>query len=319
MTSQSGSLSSLGAAADTRIYQGVIQPRGFPSLPEGWVSEWETFASADGTTQLFSVTHHATPWASAKTLIVFHGQGEHGGRYLHFPHYLRSAVDAVRCVDHRGHGRSEGLRGHVDQFSRYSDDAALAIRRLDEMLRARFGKSEIHVLGHSMGGLVALQTLLRFPDLPIRSAAISAPLLKIKVPIPRVKEKVGVMLANIWGSLQMTNEVDANLLTHDRAVADVYRADRLVHDKVTPRFYVELTAAMAEVRKRDSGFDYPLLMLVPLADEIVDPDAALEFFRRFRLRDKALKTYPGLYHEAFNEPEKEAVFEDLRSWIASHP
>ena len=55
-----------------------------------------------------------------------------------------------------------------------------------------------------------------------------------------------------------------------------------------------------------------------IADEIVDPEAELAFFRQFKLRDKALKTYPGFYHEPFNEVGKDTVFEDLRAWIASH-
>ena len=31
--------------------------------------------------------------------------------------------------------------------------------------------------------------------------------------------------------------------------------------------------------------------------------------------DVDLKVYPGLYHEVFNEPEREVVLDDVVSWI----
>src|SRR6185436_3889565 len=110
--------------------------------------------------------------------------GEHGGRYPHVPHYLNSVVDGVYCFDHRGHGRSGGIRGHVEKFDHYIKDAALAITRLEKQLKERFQQIEIHLLGHSMGGLIALLTLFSHTLLPVRSVTISAPLLGIRVPTP---------------------------------------------------------------------------------------------------------------------------------------
>ena len=172
----------LNPPSDLRVYQGSVQPRNFPSLPKDWISEWETFPSSDGTLQLFSVIHHPKEWKGHRALVILHGLGEHGGRYLHAAHYLESVVDAVYCLDHRGHGRSEGLREHVERFDAYADDAALAISRLDENLKKRFGQSEIHLLGHSMGGLITLRTLFKYTTLPLHSVSISSPLLGIRAP-----------------------------------------------------------------------------------------------------------------------------------------
>ena len=116
----------------------------------------------------------------------------------------------------------------------------------------------------------------------------------------------------------MTTELDARLLSHDSEVVDAYLADRLVHRKGTPRFYVEMTRAIVDTLKRDSGIQVPTQFLVPMADTIVDSEATLRFFRNLKLREKQLHTYPGFYHEPFNEIGKEQVFEDLRKWIQKH-
>jgi alpha-beta hydrolase superfamily lysophospholipase len=308
----------LNPHSDLNNYQGSLQPKGFPSIPAGWVSDSETFPSHNGKAQLYSVLHHPEEWKTPRVLVVLHGLGEHGGRYLHFPHYTQSVVDAVYYYDHLGHGRSEGLRGHVDRFDDLVDDAALAILKLEERLRKQFGHAEIHLLGHSMGGLIALRTLFLHPSLPISSATISAPLLGIKVELPLVKRVAAHVLSRVWSTLHMTSELDANLLTHDKEVVQAYQVDRLVHSKGTPKFYTELQVAMADTLSRHEGIQHSVQMLIPMQDRIVDPEKAVSFFRSLKLRDKALKTYPTFFHEPFNEVGKEQVFEDLNSWIKSH-
>lgn len=303
-------------------YQGVVQPRGFPGLPEGWISEWETFQSSDGNLQLFGVLHHLEPWEPSplahRLLLVLHGLGEHGGRYLHVPHFVRSAVGAVYCLDHRGHGRSEGLRGHIERFDLFADDVAYTVKRLEEQLLKRFGKAEIHLLAHSLGGHVALRTLFLHPDLPLHSATVTSPFLGIKAKVPAVKKFAGLALARVWGSLQLSTGLDAALVSRDPEVVHAYRTDRLVHDKMTPRFFVLNQAAMDDTLSRDSGIRVPLQMIVSMGDGIVDEQKSLRFFKNLQHRDKQLKAVPDLYHEPLNEPEKDRVFADVTAWIESH-
>lgn len=249
---------------------------------------------------------------------MLHGFGEHGGRYQHVPHYAREAVDWVVVLDHRGHGRSEGVRGHLDRFDQLADDAALAVRRLDEKLRKRFGAAEIHLLGHSLGGHVVIRMLLAHPDLPLRSATASAPFLGIKAKVPLLKKTAAYALARVWGSLQLDTGQDVAALSHDRSVCECYAADRLIHSKMTPRFYTQMRAAMADTRSRQDGIQTPLQILVPMQDSLVDPEVSLRFFRDLKHRDKQLRTYAGFFHEPLNEIGKEQVFEDTVSWIRSH-
>src|SRR5690349_9727169 len=94
---KSSSATSKASETSSRLmqYHGTLLPKGFPPLPADWISEWETFPASDGALQLFGVLHHPEKWSGPRAVVVVHGFGEHGGRYLHVPHYLRDATDAV--------------------------------------------------------------------------------------------------------------------------------------------------------------------------------------------------------------------------------
>lgn len=313
---------------------GILQPKGFPGLPEGWVYEYETYPSADNKLQLFAGIYRKKSLSSdsvsisptCRVLVVSHGIGEHGGRYLHFPHYLQKSVDLVYCPDHRGHGRSEGLRGHVEQFTDYSDDLALSIRRAAALSEKYYGRTGIHVMGHSMGSLILMEALQKHSDLPVLSACVSSTLIQVKIAVPIIKKLAAGVLSNTWGSLQMSTELDASLLSHDPEVVKTYVEDRLVHGKITPRLFYSMQRSMAQMREQREPFQFPLLSVIPLEDALVDPEAGQEFYHALTLREKKLHTYPGFFHESFNEAQnvsgtglgKERVFEDLEEWIKSH-
>ncbi len=288
-------------------------PSNFPGLPAGWKTEIETFRSADGAETLCWQKHTAPGAKKKRALLVLHGMGEHGGRYLHFTHYLKDEFDAIFCLDHRGHGRSGGIRGHVARFDSMADDVALAIKRIAESF------SEIHLVAHSMGGQVALRALFLHPELPLASVSVSAPLMAIKVKVPAPKKIAAKVLNKIWGSLQLPTGVNADVLSHDPEVALCYRQDRLVHDKMTPAFFNGLEAAMADSLSRKKGILPPIQFLVPLKDELVDPQTTIRFYESLEHPAKRLKTYPDFFHESMNEVGKERFFDDVREWVIEHP
>lgn len=296
---------------------GNIQPIGFPGIPAGWESEAVSFSSPDGL-HLFCAVHRNSKKPGPRALVIIHGHGEHGGRYAHFPHYLSNTVDAIYCPDLRGHGRSEGLRGDVERFDQLAEDAAAVIREIEAQIRKRHGKAEIHLLGHSLGGHIALRTLFLNTDLPIASASVSAPFLGVKQKVPVAKKIAAHALSRIWGTLQLGTGIDVNGISRDPEVIAAYKRDRLVHDKMTPRFYTAMTEAWADTLEREGGISVPLQFLVPLADPIVDPEKSMALFERLVIHDKRIRTYEDFRHEPFNEIGKEGPFEDLKGWIASH-
>ncbi len=300
-----------------------LQPHGFPPLPSGWKTEGERFLDHTQRLQLFGTSFVNTQTANPKTLMVVHGQGEHFGRYQHLPHYFAAEVGQVVGCDLLGHGRSEGTRGHIDQFDDYALDLISYIRRWNERLKKQFGKSDIHLVGHSMGGLVALRALLAEPEINLSSVTLVAPFLGLLDNVPIWKKLAAQALNRVAGKIQIANTVDPKVLSHDPEVAKMYDLDHLNHNKVTPIFYFSLLDTIAKTHKvleqqRQDLFKLPLQFLLPLEDKVVDVQSSIRFAEKLKHPNKRVLIYEGLYHEALNETSKGRVVEDIKTWITEH-
>lgn len=294
---------------------------GLPPLPETWLVEFESFHSVDHEATLFGQLfreREPSPALRQRALFVLHGQGEHSGRYIHWPHYLGDTVGSMYLLDHRGHGRSSGPRGHTPDFDAYARDAASALLRYHRYLEAHAGAADLHLVGHSMGGLIALRMLLLFPDLPVQSVSLSAPMIELAFKLPKLKEMAGKLLNAVLPSLPLPSENLGDLISRDPAVREHYKRDRLNHGFASSAFYFSYLEAKEDLWKRAAAIEQPLLLLLPLADRVIDPEPTRQFFAKISSPDKKLITYPALYHEIFNEPEKDQVFSDLKSWLQRH-
>lgn len=247
-------------------------------------------------------------------LLLSHGMGEHAGRYATFARDLAAAGISTHALDHRGNGRSPGRRGHVRRFRELVDDLE-AFRR--EVVAPGGGPAPpVFLLGHSLGGLVALRHLEAYAEAQWAGAILSSPALAVAVEAPRWKVAVAHALSPVLPALPFTNEIDPAVLTRDRAVADAYRHDPLVHPYVTPRLYTEMVRAMRLAVQERARIRTPLLFVVPGEDRVVR-SAATEAFARSLTGDVTLRRYEGFFHECFNEPERDRVVRDVVAWITA--
>ncbi|MES2746307.1 MAG: lysophospholipase [Bdellovibrionota bacterium] len=293
------------------------QPAGFHALPPDWVVEFETIPLANA--HLFAhLFRGPKPELQHKAIVLLHGQGEHSGRYLHVPHYLGDVVGSVYAIDHRGHGQSSGNRGHIAQFDDYANDAALAVKRYSRYLTKRYGKAEIHLICHSMGGLVGLRMLQLHPELQIASVTMSAPMIELAFKVPKIKHLAAILMNKVLPSLSIPGEPLAELVSRDPNVVKHYRADRYNHGLASPAFYLSYLAVREKLLAAARDFRHPLLFLIPTADKIIDPKASFEFYDKVFAPEKKLIRYENYYHEIMNEPGKDQVFADIKEWIKAH-
>lgn len=246
-------------------------------------------------------------------LVIVHGVAEHSGRYTHLMRDMAQRGFASLAIDHRGLGKSGGFRGHVDRFEDLAEDVASLVT----VARSDFAGLPVFLVGHSMGGLVVLLTGIRYPD-GLSGVVASGPALALQVHVPAWKKGLAKVVGAIAPHFSMDNGIPCEALSHDPEVVESYRSDPLRYPKLTARFYLEFVRAMGEAAATAGQMQLPLLILQGGADCVVNPDAGRDFFDRAGSPDKRFVLYDGLYHEIFNEPEKERIFDVVADWLEQH-
>ncbi len=248
-------------------------------------------------------------------MIITHGLGEHSGRYLNVINRLVPKGISIFAPDFRGHGKSDGKRGHVLSFDDYLKDL---YSMFEVAIKEKKPGIKFFLLGHSLGGLIAIIYAIRRQE-TIDGLVISSPSLGVAVKVPAIKAVLGKVMSSLWPGLSLSNELDASKISHDEKVVSAYRNDPLVHDRVTARWFTEFLSAMERANNQASEINVPFLMQLAGDDHIADAAASKSFFERVSSKDKTLHIYEGLYHEIFNEKEEDRklALDDLESWIGS--
>lgn len=249
------------------------------------------------------------PGARAGVLIV-HGLGEHGGRYGALAAWLNARGFAVRAYDQSGHGRSSGQRGALVRPLAPLDDLAEVHRHFAAQLVAT-----PVLLGHSLGGLIALRAVLDGRVAP-RALVLSSPALRTWS--PAWQQALAARLARVLPSLPLRSGLPFAALSHDPAVVAAYRHDPLRSGWITPRLARFIFEGGPHCIANAAALAVPTLLLAAGADRLVDPGGSRDFAAAAQATGRlSAQVFDGLFHELFNEaePGRSAVLACLAQWL----
>jgi alpha-beta hydrolase superfamily lysophospholipase len=243
-------------------------------------------------------------------VIIVHGLGEHAGRYDHVARRLNEWGYAVRSYDQYGHGESGGVRGALPRKHRFLDDLADIV----ESTRKRMPGIPVVLLGHSMGGLVASRFVAR-GIMQVEALVLSSPALGTRT--TALQKLLLAIVPKIAPNFTVGNGLDPQLISHDPQVVAAYKADPLVHDRVSGRLGLFIADGGAKVIAQAPHWKVPTLLLYAGADQLVDPAGSRAFAAAAPGQVVTSHCFEGLYHEILNEPPEMAapVYAALRQWL----
>ena len=246
-------------------------------------------------------------------IAIAHGLGEHSGRYAALASDLVKARYTVVALDLPGHGEAPGARGDVRSWSVLRDQVVPAMFTASRGLPGQPMDMQRILLGHSMGGVLALDFALSHPR-DLLAVAVSAPGLVSKMP-PWWKLTLANIARVTSPGTGFPHGLDESGMSRDREVLKQRKEDPLMHDRISPRLYFEFNEARQRVMREARRLQVPTLLLQGAADRVVDPKGALEFTGAAPHGMARLITYRDAYHELFNEPTRADPIRDLCEWL----
>jgi alpha-beta hydrolase superfamily lysophospholipase len=236
-----------------------------------------------------------------------HDAGDHGGRYLDAARRLAEADVAVALPDLRGHGRSEGERGHSAGVKEVVRD----LKAVQDHLAYRLPVAPKVLVGQGLGAIWSLAFALEHPG-ELSGLVLMAPLWEPRFELPRPSgllkafKKVGPTTAGRTG-------LDPEALSRDPAAVAAWRADELVHDVVTVRAAEQAVACARACADRLGALTCPALILHGDGDTV--SDAA----RSAALAGPGVEVVrvEGARHDLLHETDAAATLDALRDWIVA--
>lgn len=243
-------------------------------------------------------------------ICLVHGLGEHSGRYANLALFLTQKGYILLTYDQRGHGKSLGQRGHTPSYETLLDDINCFSR---ESLQ-RFPNLPVFLYGHSLGGNLVLNYVLRRQP-KFAGVIVTSPWLRLAVEPSMLLRQLASFLNKLWPTFSMSSGLES--LSRDLIVVDTYKADPLVHDRISVRLFIAVDHAGQWAIDNAAQFNLPLLLMHGEGDRITSAEAT-KLFASHVQKDCTLKIYPGLYHELHHEPEKDEIVAELINWLTLH-
>ena len=241
-----------------------------------------------------------------RTLVIIHGLGEHQNRYAHVAeHFIKDGFQ-VFTYDQRGHGKSGGPRGHSPGLSYNLDDLQLVLNSIPH--------KNLYLYGHSFGGNVTANFMLRRQPDSLRATVLSGAWLKLYEEPSKVDVVLATIMNVIYPKFSQDNKVDPNDLSHIKQVGLDYSNDSLTHNRITAGLFKSFHASGLWAIENAATLSTPTF-LVHGADDIITGAQGSEAFSKAAGDIATLRIYENTKHELHNDNVAKEMLSEISEWF----
>jgi len=251
-----------------------------------------------------------TPASPKAVICLVHGHGEHSGRYAHVAEFWLESGIATYALDLPGHGKTVSKRGYTPSYEVFLD----SVEALVAHAKKEMPDLPVFIFGHSMGGNIVANYLLRRKPTGIAGTILSAPWFKLAFEPPAIKVKLGRWVGKLFpGFVQHTN-LDAADISRLPEEVSKYRHDPMIHDLISASMFTGVFDAGEWALAHAASWNTPLYLYHGTGDKLIAHEGSAAFAAKAR-GDVQLKLWEGLYHESHNEPERIEVLQAVADWV----
>jgi len=250
---------------------------------------------------------------SAPVLLILHGLGAHSGWFVDMGNALAERGLSVYAVDHRGFGQSDGPRGHIRNYRQLLRDIHVLLERLQQQHPA----APLFILGHSMGGILAIYVAAR-ERRRLAGIILLNPWIRDTSRVP-----LGILLRVLCGGLlglssryRLAGGPDV-MTTNPEAVA-MLENDPLWVRAESASFFFQISLMRAGVLRQARRVTIPALVAQAGRDLAVVPAASYRVYERLGSADKTWKVYPDYAHDTELEADRRTLDDDIATWVRQH-
>jgi acylglycerol lipase len=262
------------------------------------------------------VALHTQTWLPENTargrVVVAHGLGNHSGGYTALAEALVADGYSVHAMDQRGHGRSSGPPLAVTRFA----DLVADLRSFIALVHPPDSAERVFLFGHSWGALLSLAYAASWQN-EIDGLVLCAPGIRPTAATPEQIAAVRALAQTAPDAPAV--ELNFDKLSRDPLVQEAFNNDPLVYrGKIPAQMAVETLNTIGDVSTKLALVTLPILLMHGTDDQIAAPEGSQFIYDNVGSVDRTIALYDGLWHQLFNEPERDTVLTDLAGWLDSH-
>lgn len=271
---------------------------------------------------------------------INHGLAEHATRYGRFADFLAERGFHAYAHDHRGHGFTTAPDAPPGRFGTPSgrDKVIADVAAIHGRIRAEHPGLPVIIFGHSMGGLIALNYLLRHPEglhaaaiwnanfsagLAGRAAQVILAWEKFRLGSDMPSQLLPRLTFQSWGRQVPAHKTPFDWLSRDRDEVQKYIDDPLCGWDASVSLWQDLFGFVFHGAD-DGSFsrvsrDLPINLAGGASDPATDGGKAVEHLagrlRRMEFSNLSSTVYAETRHESLNELNRNVIMADFVGWI----